>query len=47
MSNRSGVSGMKNRWIAFVVTVAVSAALLAYGIYRDEIGEVMFNAAML
>lgn len=38
---------MKNRWIVFLVTLAFSAAMLVFGIYRDEIGEVMFNAAML
>jgi hypothetical protein len=42
-----GAYGMKNRWIAFLVTLAFSAAALVIGIYRDEIGEVMFNAAML
>ena len=35
------------RAAAFVITVAASAAILAYGIFRQEIGEVMFNAAML
>ena len=35
------------RVAAFVITVAASAAILAYGIFREEIGEVMFNAAML
>jgi hypothetical protein len=35
------------RAAAFVITVAASAAILAYGIFREEIGEVMFNAAML
>jgi len=35
------------RPIAFVVTVAIAAVLLAYGVFREEIGEVMFNAAML
>lgn len=38
---------MKNRWLAFLVTAAAGGAMLAYGIYRDEIGEVLFNAAML
>lgn len=38
---------MKNRWLAFLVTAAAGGALLVYGIYRDEIGEVLFNAAML
>ena len=31
----------------FLVTAAASASILAYGIFREEIGEVMFNAAML
>jgi len=35
------------RPIAFIVTVAGAAAILVYGIFREEIGEVMFNAAML
>jgi len=38
---------MKGRPIAFIVTVAAAAVFLAYGIFREEIGEVMFNAAML
>lgn len=38
---------MKGRPIAFVVTAAAAAAVLVYGIFREEIGEVMFNAAML
>jgi len=38
---------MRGRPIAFVVTAAGAAVLLAYGIFREEIGEVMFNAAML
>jgi len=38
---------MKGRPIAFIVTVAGAVAILAYGIFREEIGEVMFNAAML
>ncbi len=38
---------MKGRAMAFVVTAAAAALVLAYGIYREEIGEVMFNAAML
>ena len=47
MSSEVGASGMKNRLIAFIVTLAFSASMLVLGIYRDEIGEVMFNAAML
>lgn len=38
---------MQGRWIAFVVTAVSAASILAYGIFREEIGEVMFNAAML
>lgn len=38
---------MKGRPIAFIVTAVASAAILAFGIFREEIGEVMFNAAML
>lgn len=32
---------------AFLLSALLAGVLLAYGIYRDEIGEVMFNAAML
>jgi len=32
---------------AFLLTALLAGGLLAYGIFRDEIGEVMFNAAML
>jgi len=35
------------RPIAFIVTAVSAASILAYGIFREEIGEVMFNAAML
>jgi hypothetical protein len=35
------------RVAAFLVTAVASASILAYGIFREEIGEVMFNAAML
>jgi len=38
---------MKGRPIAFIVTAVASASILAFGIFREEIGEVMFNAAML
>ena len=47
------VNGMSNdRWdsirpAAFVVTALAAAAILGYGIFREEIGEVLFNAAML
>lgn len=32
---------------AFLLTALFAGALLAYGIFRGEIGEAMFNAAML
>ena len=38
---------MRIRPIAFLLTAAAAGTLLAYGIFREEIGEVMFNAAML
>jgi hypothetical protein len=38
---------MKKRLIAFFLTAAGAGALFAAGIYRQEIGEVLFNAAML
>ena len=38
---------MKGRTIAFLVTAVGALALLGIGIFREEIGEVMFNAAML
>ena len=38
---------MRWRPVAFLVTAAAAGLLLAYGIFREEIGEVMFNAAML
>lgn len=37
----------KIRPILFLLTSLVAGSLLAYGIFREEIGEVMFNAAML
>ena len=37
----------KMRPIAFLVTALAAGSLLGYGIFREEIGEVMFNAAML
>jgi hypothetical protein len=33
--------------LRFALAVAGAGTLLAIGIYRDEFGEVMFNAAML
>ncbi len=38
---------MKKKFIVFLLTVAAAGAMFAYGVYREEIGEVMFNAAML
>lgn len=38
---------MRWRPAAFLVTAVAAGSLLAYGIFREEIGEVMFNAAML
>ena len=32
---------------AFVLSAVLAGAFLAYGIFREEIGEVLFNAAML
>lgn len=33
--------------LRFTLALAGAASLLAIGIFRDEFGEVMFNAAML
>jgi hypothetical protein len=38
---------MKKIRIAFLLTAAAAGALFAVGIYREEIGEVLFNAALL
>jgi len=38
---------MNGRPIAFVLTAAGAVAVLVFGIFREEIGEVLFNAAML
>jgi hypothetical protein len=35
------------RVAAFLATAVSAASILAYGVFREEIGEVMFNAAML
>ncbi len=35
------------RPVLFLLTSLIAGSLLAYGIFREEIGEVMFNAAML
>jgi|GEM_PF-3807536 len=32
---------------AFLATAVAAGAVLAFGIFREEIGEVLFNAAML
>ena len=37
----------KMRPIAFLLVALAAASVLGYGIFREEIGEVMFNAAML
>ncbi len=38
---------MRWRLVAFAVTLVAAVALFGYGYFREEIGEVMFNAAML
>lgn len=38
---------MRWRPVFFALTAVGAGLLLAYGIFREEIGEVMFNAAML
>jgi len=38
---------MRWRLVAFLLTALGAGALFAYGVFREEIGEVMFNAAML
>jgi hypothetical protein len=38
---------VRNRAAAFLVTAAAAAAVLAFGIFRKEIGEVLLNAALL
>lgn len=35
------------RPLLFLLTALIAGSILAYGIFREEIGEVMFNAAML
>ncbi len=35
------------RLAAFIATAVAAGSFLAYGIMREEIGEVLFNAAML
>jgi hypothetical protein len=38
---------MKGRPLAFVITAAGAAGLLAFGIFRREFGEVLLNAVLL
>ncbi len=38
---------MKGRLVAFLLTAAAGGVVFVYGILREEIGEVLFNAAML
>jgi len=38
---------MKMRPVAFLLTAAVALAVFVFGLYREEIGEVLFNAAIL
>ncbi len=35
------------RLVAFLLTAAAGSVVFVYGIMREEIGEVLFNAAML
>lgn len=47
MMRGEGDPGMTGRPIAFIVTAVSAVSILVFGIFREEIGEVMFNAAML
>ncbi len=47
MIDGTGAFGMKSRLVVFIVTLVFAASAFVIGIYSDEIGEVMFNAAML
>ncbi len=38
---------MRARTIAFLVTAIAAVSIAAYGIFRGELREVLFNAAML
>ncbi len=38
---------MNRRALLFVATLSSAIALVAFGIFHDEMGEVMFNACML
>ena len=35
------------RLVGFIFSVAAGGGFLVYGIFKEEIGEVLFNAAML
>ncbi len=35
------------RPVMFMAATAAAVAVLGYGLFREEIGEVLFNAAML
>jgi hypothetical protein len=35
------------RPLVFILTAAAAATVFGYGFFREEIGEVLFNAAML
>jgi hypothetical protein len=37
----------KVRPVAFLLSALAAASVLGFGIFREEVGEVMFNAAML
>jgi hypothetical protein len=38
---------MKFKILAFLATAAASASLLAYGLFRGEIVQVLYNGALL
>jgi hypothetical protein len=38
---------MKKPVVAFLITAAAAGSVFAFGLYREEIAEVLFNAAML
>jgi len=38
---------MKFKILAFLLTAAASASLLAYGLFRGEITKVLYNGALL
>ncbi|MDD5761188.1 MAG: hypothetical protein PHP88_01590 [bacterium] len=37
----------RKRAVAFAVSMAVAIALVVIGVFREEMGEVLFNASML